>query len=110
MAELVDQPLASLGLLHDTLLVVLPQRTRQLVVVHCRTVLPLTPESGNLHGVHNLEDALLSIDPVDVVGVEGRLEEKLLDELPEMDVGAGPGGALDGGLSFLLFLIWGTEA
>ena len=34
VAELIYQSLASLGLLHDSLLVVLPQRTRQLVVVH----------------------------------------------------------------------------
>ena len=39
MAELVDQSLAPLRLLHDSLLVVLSQGPRQLVVVHGRTVL-----------------------------------------------------------------------
>ena len=39
VAELINQPLTSLGLLHDPLLVVLPQRTRQLVVVHRWSVL-----------------------------------------------------------------------
>ena len=39
MAELVDQSLAPLRLLHDSLLVVLPQGPRQLVVVHGGTVL-----------------------------------------------------------------------
>ena len=39
MAELVDQSLAPLRLLHDSLLVVLSQGPRQLVVVHGGTVL-----------------------------------------------------------------------
>ena len=39
MAELVDQSLAPLRLLHDSLLVVLSQGPGQLVVVHGRTVL-----------------------------------------------------------------------
>ena len=39
MAELVDESLGPLRLLHDALLVVLAQRPRQLVVVHRRTVL-----------------------------------------------------------------------
>ena len=39
MAELVDEALGPLRLLHDALLVVLAQRPRQLVVVHRRSVL-----------------------------------------------------------------------
>ena len=39
VTELVDQSLASLCLLHDPLLVVLPQGTGQLVVVHGGTIL-----------------------------------------------------------------------
>ena len=39
MAELVDQPLTSLRLLHDPLLVVLSQRPGKLVIVHRWSVL-----------------------------------------------------------------------
>jgi len=90
VAELINQPLTSLRLLHDPFLVILPQRTRQLVVVHCWPVLSLSPQSGDLDRVDNLEDPLLPIDPVDVVAVEGGLEQELLDKLPEVDVGAWP--------------------
>jgi len=90
VAELINQPLTSLGLLHDPLLVVLPQRTRQLVVVHRWSVLSLSPQSGDLDRVDNLEDPLLPVDPVDVVAVEGGLQQELLDELPEVDVRARP--------------------
>ena len=48
MAELVDEPLRALRLLHDALLVVLPQRAAQLVVVHGRAILLKTPASCNL--------------------------------------------------------------
>jgi len=90
VAELVNQSLTSLSLLHDPFLVVLPQRPRQLVVVHRRSVLSLSPQSGNLDRVDDLEDPLLPVDPVDVVAVQGRLEQELLDKLPEVDVGARP--------------------
>ena len=39
MAELVDQSLTPLGFLHDSLLVILTKRARELVVVHGWTVL-----------------------------------------------------------------------
>jgi len=70
MAELVDQSLAPLRLLHDSLLVVLSQGPGQLVVVHGRTVLSLSPQSGHLDRVNNLEDSLSSVDPVNVVAVQ----------------------------------------
>jgi len=90
VAELVNQPLTSLGLLHDPFLVVLPQRTRQFVVVHCWTVLSLSPQGGDLDRVDNLEDPLLPVDPVDVVAVKCGLQQELLDKLPEVDVCAWP--------------------
>jgi len=74
VAELVDQPLTSLGLLHDPLLVVLSQRPGKLVIVHRWSVLSLSPQGGHLDRVNNLEDALLPVDPVDVVAVEGGLQ------------------------------------
>jgi len=86
MAELVDQSLTPLRLLHDSLLVVLSQGPGELVVVHGRTVLSLSPQSGDLDRINNLEDSLGSVDPVNVVAIQRRLQKKFLDELPEMDV------------------------
>ena len=106
MAELVDQPLTSLRLLHDPLLVVLSQRPGKLVIVHrwsvlggktlrskkssLSTNLSLSPQGGHLDRVNDLEDALLPVDPVDVVAVEGGLQQQLLDKLPQVDVRARP--------------------
>ena len=58
MAELVDEPLGALRLLHDALLVVLPEGAAELVVVHGRAVLALAPERGHAVRVDDLEDAL----------------------------------------------------
>ena len=102
VAELVDEPLASLGLLHDPFLVVLAQGTGQLVVVHGGTVLPLTPQGRYLDGVNDLEDSLLPVDPVDVVAVGGRLQQELLDKLPQVDVGARLGGDVLGVVGLLV--------
>ena len=55
--------------------------------------LSLAPECGHLDGVDNLEDTLLPVDPVDVVPKGRGLEQELLDELPEVDVGARSAGA-----------------
>jgi len=90
MTELIDQPLASLSFLHDSLLVILPERPRQLIIVHSWSVLSLAPESGHLDRVDDLEDPLLSVDPVDVVAVCPGLEQQFLYKLPEMNVGPGP--------------------
>lgn len=88
VAELVHQPLRPLRLLHDALLVVLPYRPAELVVVHRGPVLPLTPEPGHLHRVLDLEDALRAIQPPDARAVHLGGREQLLQELPEVDVGA----------------------
>ena len=85
VAELVDEPLRALRLLHDALLVVLPERAAQLVVVHGGPVLALAPERGHAVRVDDLEDALLAVQPVDGGGVELRLQQQLLDELPQVD-------------------------
>merc|ERR1719220_1758837 len=74
VAELVDQPLTSLRLLHDPLLVVLSQRPGKLVIVHRWSVLSLSPQGCHLDRVNDLEDALLPVDPVDVVAVESGLQ------------------------------------
>ena len=95
--ELVNKSLRPLRLLHDPLLVVLPERARQLVIVHGRPVLPLAPQRCHAVRVDDLEDPLLPVQPVDAAGVEVRLVEQLLDELPQVDVGGGAAGGLGRG-------------
>lgn len=55
MTELVDESLASFCFLHDSLFVILSYASRQFVVVHRGPVLSLAPESGDAHGILNLE-------------------------------------------------------
>lgn len=102
MAKLVHQPLGSFRLLHDALLVVLPNGPRQLVVVHGGAVFATTPQPGYPHRVFDLEDTLGAVDPADcrLVLVGGRKE--FLQELPQVDVGTalagfGRGGGAGGG-------------
>jgi len=64
VAKLVDEPLGSFSLLHDTLLVVLPEGPGQLVEVHGRTVFSLAPQVGHLCRIDDLKDALGLISPV----------------------------------------------
>ena len=54
--KLVNKPLGNLRLLHDTLLVVLPDGTAKLVVVHGWSVFTQTPQPGNFNRVFDLED------------------------------------------------------
>ena len=96
MAELVHQPLRALSLLHDSLLVVLSQRSREFVVIHGRPVLPLSPQGGDTGRVDNLEDSLLPVQPVDASRVHVGLEQELLDELPKVDVGGGSASRRNG--------------
>lgn len=86
MTELVHQPLRSLCLLHDALLVVLSDGPRQLVVVHRRTVLPATPQASHNHRVLDLEDALGPVQPPDSGSVGLWSGQQLLQELPQMNV------------------------
>ena len=51
--------------------------------------LSLSPKCSHFGRVDNFEDALLPVDPVDVVSVGPGLQQQLLDKLPEVDVGAG---------------------
>lgn len=61
MAKLVHQSLAALRLLHDALLVVLPDTAAELVIVHGGPILPLAPEPRHPHRVLDLEDPLAAI-------------------------------------------------
>lgn len=93
VAELIDQALRSLSLFHDSLFVILTDRTAQFVVVHGRPVLASAPESGHANRVLDFEDALCSVHPSDATAVELRLAEQLLEELPQVNVGAGAAAA-----------------
>lgn len=126
MAELVDEPLGPLRLLHYAFLVVLSYRSGELVVVHGGTVLSFAPEPRHSHGIFYLEDALLPVQPPDAAAVGLWRGEELLEELPEVNVRsrttprlAGGGGrvrALRRGASLalpcerlhVLVLIWKT--
>lgn len=88
MAELVHQSLAALRLLHDALLVVLPDAAAELVVVHRGPVLPLAPEPRHAHRVLDLEDPLAAVQPAYAGAVDGRALQQLLQELPQVDVAA----------------------
>lgn len=72
VAELVHQPLRSFCLLHDTLLVVLANRSRQFVIIHGWPVLAFAPQSCHTDGVLYLEDALAAVQPADAGAMELR--------------------------------------
>ena len=86
VAELVDEPLRTLRLLHDALAVVLADAAAQLVVVHGRPVLALAPQFGDADAVLDLEDAARTVQPADGRAVQRRLRQQLLQELPQVDV------------------------
>lgn len=88
MAELVYQSLAALRLLHDALLVVLPDAAAELVVVHRGPVLPLAPEPRHAHRVLDLEDPFAAVQPAYAGAVDARALQQLLQELPQVDVAA----------------------
>lgn len=88
MAELIDQPLATLRLLHDPFLVILPDATAQLVVVHGRPILSFAPQPGHADRVLDLEHTLATVQPAYTGTVHARALKQLLQELPEVDVRA----------------------
>lgn len=83
--EFVGVPFA-VDLGHDVLVVVVPQGTTELVVVHVRLALPFTPTSGNLVWVDELEFSVRSLprDAADVLLVRQQLQK----ELPQLDLTA----------------------
>lgn len=101
MAELVNQSLRSFRLLHDAFLVVLPYGSRQFVVIHGRSILATSPETGNAYGVFDLEHSLRSIQPSDCSAVQLWIGQQFFEELPKMNVcsalASGFGGRQDDG-------------
>lgn len=69
---------------HDIFVVVVAQRTAQLVVVHVGLALALTPAPRHLIRVRHLELAIGSL-PGDTTGV-GAVRQELQEELPQLDL------------------------
>lgn len=88
MAELVHQSLAALRLLHDALLVVLPDAAAELVVIHGGTILSFAPEPRHPHRVLDLEDPLAAVQPTYAGTVDARALQQFLQELPQVNVAA----------------------
>lgn len=107
MAELVNQPLRSLSLLHDAFLVVLSDRPAQFVVVHGGSVLSLAPQSGHFDRILDLENALGAVQPSYAGAVSLGSGEEFLEELPEVDVGScsGSGGFILVGWRLNFFIL-----
>ena len=107
--KLVDEPLA-VHLGEDPPLVVIPQRPAHGLVVHVRLVLVEPPQPGHRLAVHQLEDPLLPVRPLDELraavfvlgmGLVRRNYEKIgaylkqfKQELPEIGGSTLPGLAL----------------
>lgn len=98
MTELVHQSLGPLRLLHDALLIVLPDGAGELVIVHSWSVLPLSPEARHTNTVFDLEHSLRAIQPPYAGAVELGLVQELLQELPQVDVGAAASVVVGGAL------------
>ena len=86
MAELINQTLRSFGLLHDSLSVILTNGPRQFIVIHGRSILPLSPNMSHPDAVFDLENAFTPVHPSNVRLVFAGMCEKLLQELPEVNV------------------------
>ena len=53
-------------------------------VVHVRLVLVFPPQLGHSLGVHQLEDALVPLHPLDVPGTRVLILQQLQEELPQV--------------------------
>ena len=65
--KLVNQPL-TINLGEDAPLVIISQRSPHRLVVHVGLVLVEAPQPGHRLAVHQLEDALLPVGPLDELG------------------------------------------
>lgn len=81
--ELVGVALA-VHLGHDIFVIIVAQRTAQLVVVHVGLALPLPPAPRHLIGVCHLELAVGAL-PGDAASV-GAVRQELQKELPQLDL------------------------
>lgn len=97
--ELVGVPLA-VHLLHDVLVVVVPECPRQLVVVHVGFALSFAPLSGDLIRVEQLELAVPAL-PADA-GRVGLVGQQLEQELPQLNLTR---ATVDGGQLVVVLMV-----
>lgn len=81
--KLIDQSLA-IHLGQYATLVIVAQRPAHRLVVHVRLVLVHAPESRDRLGVHQLEDALLAIGPLNEARTILTILQQLEQELPQV--------------------------
>lgn len=86
MAKLIHETLRAFGFLHDALLIILSNRSREFVIVHGRSVFSLAPQSSDSHRIFNLENSFCSIKPSDRCAIGLRIGEKFLQELPQVNM------------------------
>lgn len=69
---------------HDVFVIIVAQRTAQLVVVHVWLALPLTPAPGHFIRVRHLELAVGAF-PGDATSI-GTVRQELQEELPQLNL------------------------
>ena len=67
-------------------MIIISESSAHGLVVHVRFVLMEPPQSGDRLAVHNLEDAPVSVQPLDVVRTVGWRLEQREEELPEVRI------------------------
>lgn len=63
----------------------LPECPAHRLIVHVRLVLLLPPQFGHCLRIHQLEDAFLSLGPLDVLGAGVPVLQKCEEEFPQVD-------------------------
>jgi len=96
--KLVDEPL-TVHFGQDAPLVVIPECSSHRLVVHVGLVLVHAPQPGHRFAVHQLEDALLPVGPLDELGTTLFVLKQFEQKLPEI------GGASLAGFSFKWYSI-----
>lgn len=74
----------AMHLRHDVLVVVVPQRTTQFVVVHVGFRFAFAPTTGHFVRVHQLEFAVRAL-PDDAIGIT-RVGQEFKEKLPQLDL------------------------
>ena len=83
--ELIDKPL-SVHLSQDSSLIIISEGSAHGLVVHVWLVLVKSPQSGDRFAVHDLEDAPVSVQPLDMVRTVSWGLKQREEELPEVRI------------------------
>lgn len=81
--KLVDQPL-TWHALQNLPLIVVPQSTTHLLVIHVSPVFPLTPKLSHRARVHESEYSFLALYPRDISRARFLVFQKFFEELPQV--------------------------